>query len=134
MFFCAWNVRRKPFRVRPKHQKFCIFRRVHGRRILCFGTCYFLRAGCKSRLQIYGQESEISKFFFSPNWDPALTGALQSPNTDNSWKGTHGVLNSRMHCNLFGSSTESWSKGAFDNRWKGTNKGNREFVLFIKVI
>ncbi len=39
-----------------------------------------------------------------------------------------------MYSNLFGSSAESWSKGAFDKRWKGTNKGNKEFVLFIKVI
>ncbi len=42
------------------------------------------------------------------NWDWALTGTLQSPSTDNSWKGTSGVLNSKMYSNLFGSSTASW--------------------------
>ncbi len=74
--------------------------------------------------------------FLLPNWDQALTGPLQLPSIDNSWKGTHEVLNRKMYSNLFGSSTVSWSncKGAFDNRWKGTNNGNREFVLFIKVI
>ncbi len=57
------------------------------------------------------------------NWDQALTGALQSPSIDNSRKGTHGVLNSRMYSNLFGSLTDNWSKGAFDKGWKGIIKG-----------
>ncbi len=31
----------------------------------------------------------------------ALTSTLQSSSIDNSWKGTHGILNSRMYSNLF---------------------------------
>ncbi len=44
---------------------------------------------------------------FRSFWDWALTGALQSLSTDKRWKGTHGVLNSRVSIVIC--SAESWS-------------------------
>ncbi len=38
---------------------------------------------------------------YQTNWNQALTGALQSPSIDKWWKGTHGVLNSRVYSYLF---------------------------------
>ncbi len=84
-----------------------------------FGCIKNIGIECKIWLESFLLEGAVNCLYY---WDWALTGALQSPSIDKRWKGTHGVLNSRVYSYLFG--RELWK----------TNKDGGEFILFINVI